>query len=575
MTAAESPGDRTSALAHILTIVLLIAAYLGLAAAQIESTSGTVDEPIYLRLGRSVYSGRGFSEFLRPMVPSMPIVCQGWAVALWNPQDQSNADPGFAAALRIARYADVAVCGVPLVLLLYAWVGRCYGWRAARLAGAFAALSPFLVGNGALAATDVCFALFGFLGVIALTWYDERPTTGRRRLAAVAIGVALAAKQSALFLLPTAFVVFAWRMRAEGASWFRSVWSAVWRSVGLGAAAFLVSWACYGFAAVPVLDPKLEHGGFSKIMGQGDLAVRLRHILETTPIPLPAGTILGQVSHAMRGHEAYLCGEIRYKSWWYFFPVAVAVKATPAELALVVVALLSLFTPGTWADRRSRTTATAMLAFGAMCLSTSLSLGVRYLSVVYPLAASLGCGLLARTLPPVPALWAGLTVAVVAVQAWSASVAFPDQLAYFNPIAGGPAGGHRFLADASLDWGQGLPALQKEVERRKPKKLLLAYYEYVPGSKTTVEPAAYGISDFIPWRQATEADVAGADLLAVSTSLLVGLGNVAANEFGPLQNVAPVARPGMGFWVYDLSDPGVRAAADACHRITAAAPKPK
>ena len=54
---------------------------------------------------------------------------------------------------------------------------------------------------------------------------------------------------------------------------------------------------------------------------------------------------------------------------------------------------------------------------------------------------------------------------------------FPNYLAYFNPIAGGPAHGYRHLVDSSLDWGQDLPDVQRYLERRKPAgPLYLAYF---------------------------------------------------------------------------------------------------
>ena len=36
---------------------------------------------------------------------------------------------------------------------------------------------------------------------------------------------------------------------------------------------------------------------------------------------------------------------------------------------------------------------------------------------------------------------------------------WPNYLAYFNQLAGGPSHGYRHLVDSSLDWGQDLPAL--------------------------------------------------------------------------------------------------------------------
>ena len=42
---------------------------------------------------------------------------------------------------------------------------------------------------------------------------------------------------------------------------------------------------------------------------------------------------------------------------------------------------------------------------------------------------------------------------------------WPNYLAYFNQLAGGPRQGYRHLVDSSLDWGQDLPGLARWLER--------------------------------------------------------------------------------------------------------------
>jgi hypothetical protein len=64
----------------------------------------------------------------------------------------------------------------------------------------------------------------------------------------------------------------------------------------------------------------------------------------------------------------------------------------------------------------------------------------------------------------------------------------PHYLTYFNEIAGGPSGGHRYLVDSSLDWGQGLPDLKAWLDAHPTgKPLYLSYF----GSD---EPRRFGIN---------------------------------------------------------------------------------
>jgi hypothetical protein len=96
-----------------------------------------------------------------------------------------------------------------------------------------------------------------------------------------------------------------------------------------------------------------------------------------------------------------------------------------------------------------------------------------------------------------PARRRGLVVAAVLAVALSSTIVFapwsrpqlvpPHHLAYFNELAGGPAGGVRNLGDSNLDWGQGLRTLARWLEQRRIEGPIgLAYFG-------TADPRAYGI----------------------------------------------------------------------------------
>jgi hypothetical protein len=83
---------------------------------------------------------------------------------------------------------------------------------------------------------------------------------------------------------------------------------------------------------------------------------------------------------------------------------------------------------------------------------------------------------------------------------------WPNYLAYFNQLAGGPSSAYRHLVDSSLDWGQDLPALQHwlvkdNLDGTSAKKTYLAYFgsgnpEYY-GIHATLLP---GFEDRVPSR---------------------------------------------------------------------------
>src|SRR5262249_8787464 len=62
----------------------------------------------------------------------------------------------------------------------------------------------------------------------------------------------------------------------------------------------------------------------------------------------------------------------------------------------------------------------------------------------------------------------------------------PHHHAFFNALAGGPAGGHRLLLDSNLDLGQDLPALARYPRQRGGGEGALAYFG-------EADPAASGV----------------------------------------------------------------------------------
>src|SRR3989344_5715028 len=52
---------------------------------------------------------------------------------------------------------------------------------------------------------------------------------------------------------------------------------------------------------------------------------------------------------------------------------------------------------------------------------------------------------------------------------------FPYYLTYFNQLAGGPSGGHRYVVDSNLDWGQDLKRLADWVDKNNIKKIGLVF----------------------------------------------------------------------------------------------------
>jgi hypothetical protein len=123
----------------------------------------------------------------------------------------------------------------------------------------------------------------------------------------------------------------------------------------------------------------------------------------------------------------------------------------------------------------------------------------------------------------------------------------PRYLQFFNELAGGAEGGHRWLIDSNIDWGQDLIRLREHLERERIESVSLAYFG-------RVNPRVYGIR-FTPLTRDSHG------IAVISASFLMGrpylwyLGGrlrwVPARTWTWLQDREPIARVGSMF-VYRL-----------------------
>ena len=112
------------------------------------------------------------------------------------------------------------------------------------------------------------------------------------------------------------------------------------------------------------------------------------------------------------------------------------------------------------------------LIFLSNTLFNSLQIGVRHALPAYPL-------LFIAISPRVACLLAGwkrggraaaLAAAAAFLLAWHAAgtlAVAPRYLQFFNELAGGAEGGHRWLIDSNIDWGQDLIRLREYLQRER------------------------------------------------------------------------------------------------------------
>ena len=178
-----------------------------------------------------------------------------------------------------------------------------------------------------------------------------------------------------------------------------------------------------------------------------------------------------------------MLGERRLSGWWYYYPVALAVKV-PLGLWVLVMARVAMSARGESkrADRGWVPPVIVLLFLLAAVVGSKRNFGVRYLlpvavpAIVWTAALAEG-GRRSRTFAALGL--AGMAFAVGSIH--------PHELSYFNELVGGPIGGRKILSDSNLDWGQGARSLAR-LQRSRPefRDLTLFYFG-------DTDPAFYGV----------------------------------------------------------------------------------
>jgi hypothetical protein len=172
-----------------------------------------------------------------------------------------------------------------------------------------------------------------------------------------------------------------------------------------------------------------------------------------------------------------------------------------------------------------------------VCMILRVDVGIRLMLPIYPVLAILGAqgvtDILRRHARRQTFV---LTGALLASSALIAIRAYPDNLAYFNPLAGSQP--HQVLVDSNLDWGQDLYRLRDTIAAR--------------GITDTVRVAYFGTASLaavgIPKARTLGMDERPTGWIAASETYLAG--EWVGRAYFWLLEYPPVARigPSMRLW---------------------------
>jgi 4-amino-4-deoxy-L-arabinose transferase-like glycosyltransferase len=482
----------------------------------------TDDEAVYVAAGwRHLHADFSINPEQPPlakMIVALPLLALGprapetlpdddqatWAYRFFH---KTNRD----LPLRTSARVPMVVLTLGLAAVVWRWARAAAGPVAGLIALALVAFQPALLAHGHLGTTDMPSAA----GMVLASWlfarFLERPSLGGAVGLAVATAAAILTRLTAGVLGPV-FVVLGLVELARSSDRGRLArWLLVAAALSAAVIPIVVVFA-YAFHPAPFLE-----------------AVRF------------------QIEHNARGHAAYLLGDRSRTGWWYYYLVVLLVKNTPGFL-LALTATFAL------AGRRSAVVGRAHFVVPALAIlvfasAGRIQIGERYILAAYPY-------LILWIATASAAAWSSmrgrlvLSAALLLHAVPALLIAPHGYLAYFNVMAGGREGGHRFLADSNLDWGQDLPRLAAWMRGHGVVRVQLGYF----GSD---DPDRYGIvrEDLPSWpirRGAPSSPVSFQGTVVVSPNLLLGyLVPPGRNVYEPLLDREPDARAGV-FFVYDL-----------------------
>jgi hypothetical protein len=425
-------------------------------------------------------------------------------------------------------------------LVVFAWSRRLGGAATAVCAVLLFTTLPPVLAHAGIATTDLAVTATIALALYWLTLWLDRPTRARSLLLGLAVGLAVLSKLSALLFLPAAALAVA--LSRQGEPRVAKASRAPSRATGLRltfVALLLTVWAGYRFA-VGSLVPRDAASPPAGSAAPASLD-RLAHA-EIFPAPaLFQG--LGQLAAKNRaGHKSYLLGEVRNTGWWYFFPVALAVKTPLPFLLLAGAGLVAAWRGASGVERRRRLEPGAIaLAILLVCLPSRINIGVRHVLPMYPflaIVAGIGAVELWRA-RRAGSIGRALAVLLVSWQLFGSAMAHPDYLAWFNELAGSRP--ERILVDSDLDDGQDLKRLADTLRARHIPAVSLAY----AGSATVVEHGLPPVHWLEPHRP-----VSGWVAASLYSIKLGSLDRPGHDDFAWLERYRPVALVGRSIRLY-------------------------
>lgn len=472
----------------------------------IKSSSLTFDEPLHILAGYQYWHCRNYA--LNPEHPPLLKLLATLPISLENLQEPDLACrekinyklEGFIDGAQFMARNDIdqistrtrlaaSLMSLILAVLVFLAAHEMFGLMEAMIALALFAFEPILVAHGSLVTTDMAISATAFASVYALYRYFKRPGIGRLLITALAIGCMMAAKHTALLMLPLLFLLAVsdaclFRRRSdeqqkETINAGRRVLKNIGAYALMGLLALGVLWASYGFQyhALPEGSPNtisladvfnmgFDHEAINSAAGQVVQIIHASHIVPEA-YTLGLADVIGSGSRPM-----FLLGKEYPSGRWFYFPVAFTIKSSAV---LLVLLFISLFYFPLYKKHPRELLFLLVPAAGylAFSLTAGLNIGVRHILPIYPfliIVAASGATALVRRYHKLIFVLIILLVFHFVEGARTA----PDYIAFANVFWGGSDNAYHLLGDSNVEWSQNFKLIGEYVERNKVQNCYLS-----------------------------------------------------------------------------------------------------
>ncbi len=462
-----------------ISIVLLLVLF-GLLVLGMPRISLTFDEPSHLASGYAALA-RGVDGLWTMSARGHPLLIDTWeALPLYAGNSTLRVEhlPGWEddyklyvrsfieeigplQASEIAGRVPTALLTMLLAATVCRWGQDLTNGRRGWIGLAILVFDPNILAHGRLATNDIGVTALGTLGLY-LTWRNMRSSHRMWPiLAGFVLGLTCLAKSSGILWLVAVglclFILAAQDGRHRGVRLLQALL--------IGLIALVTIWAAYGFNVGPLRE---------------QLSIPV-------PAPLHWRTLFFQANSADQ-RLAYALGKLKMGGWWWYFPLTWVLK-TPIPLMIMI--FVSPLCVTKQQIRHSRILLPAMFAalYAIVAFAQGPNIGYRHLLPIQPFlillvtlvsnalltanrGVRLGKGLVPFARPVLAALFCWFAAETLA--------STPNEVAYFNLLAGPAENNHRFLISSNLDWGQMMKQMASYLQSHSDETTYVAYSHPAP-----------------------------------------------------------------------------------------------